>query len=53
MMVKAPCKDCPDRDMKQISDKQVDFKFEATKMKEGERKEKMSNPCFSERKWKR
>ena len=62
-MVKAPCKDCPDRGTRQVGDKQVDchsvcqkyidFKLEIAKMKEEEWKENMSDQYFSERKWKR
>ena len=62
-MVKAPCKDCPDRGTRQVGDKQfdchsvcqkyLDFKLEIAKMKEEERKEKLLAPYLSERKRKR
>lgn len=62
-MLKAPCKDCPDRGTRQVGDNQLDchsvcqkyleFRLEMLKMKEEERKEKMLNQYFQKRKWKR
>ena len=61
-MVKAPCKDCPDRGTRQVGDKKfdchsvcqkyIDFKLEIANKRE-EREKKMPSPYFAERKWRR